>query len=105
MEKQLSIGFIQATNEMDVQWYRPLSFGYLKAYLDKHLVYAVDMQFLTSLDNLSKFDVIGISSTSQNFTEAKEIARKIKKVNKQIIVILGGHHITYLPETLSEEFD
>ena len=33
MAKQLRIGFIQATNEIDVEWYKPLAFGYLKSYL------------------------------------------------------------------------
>lgn len=105
MAKQLRIGFIQATNEIDVQWYKPLSFGYLKSYIDKYFNNPVDMLYLNTVEEIDKFDIIGISSTSQDFPNAKEMAKSIKSVNKEIFTILGGHHITYFPETLSEEFD
>lgn len=105
MAKPLKIGFIQAINKIDVRWYRPLSFGYLKAYIDKYLNYPIEMQFLDSLDGIEELDIIGISATSQDFSRAKEIAKLSKDKKKEIITILGGHHITYLPETLSEEFD
>lgn len=105
MAKQLKIGFIQAKNEIDVQWYRPLSFGYLKAYIEKDLGERIEMQFLESLRDIDNYNILGISSTSQDFSIAKEMARSIKRQNREIIAILGGHHITYLPETLPEEFD
>jgi len=101
----MRIGFIVASNEIDVHWYRPLSYGYLKAYLDKHLNSAAEICFLDNMEGFEKFDIIGISSTSQDFARAKGIARHIKDKNKEIITIIGGHHITYLPETLSDEFD
>lgn len=105
MAKQVKIGFVQASNEVDVQWFEPLSFGYLKAYLDKYLDDKADMRSLNTLEDIEHYDIIGISSTSQDFWIAKDIAASIKKCNRDIIVILGGHHITYLPETLSGEFD
>jgi radical SAM superfamily enzyme YgiQ (UPF0313 family) len=107
MAKQFKIGFIHATNEIDVQWYRPLAFGYLKSYLEKYLPNNVDidMQFLDTLEDINKVDILAISSTSQDFNIAKKIAESAKECNKRIITILGGHHITYLPETLTKEFD
>ncbi len=105
MEKRLRIGFLQATNEIDVQWFRPLAFGYLKAYLQTHLDFPVDMEFLVKPEECVSFEVIGISSTSQAFTAAKELADSIRKTCEKALIILGGHHITYFPETLPDEFD
>lgn len=105
MAKQLRIGFIQARNEFDVHWSKPLSFGYLKAYLDKYLKGAVDMHFIDSSEIGSNYDIIAISSSSQDFLIAKEIASTVKNISREIITILGGHHITFFPQTLSQEFD
>jgi len=105
MAKSLRIGFLQASNEIDVQWFKPLSFGYLKAYLDKYLEGAFDMHFIDAQEDLRSFDIIAVSSTSQDFYIAKEIAASVKKIDKDIITILGGHHITYLPQTLTADFD
>src|SRR5512135_3320374 len=100
MKERLKIGFLQATNAIDVQWFRPLAFGYLKAYLQTHLDFPVDMEFLATPEECVGFDVIGISSTSQAFTAAKEMAGLMRKTCKETIIILGGHHITYFPESL-----
>jgi len=105
MTRQLKIGFIQAKNKIDVDWFKPLAFGYLKAYLEKYLEVPVEMNFLENLRNFEEFDIIGISSTSQDFAVATEIARSIKQRKERIITILGGHHITYLPRTLPKEVD
>lgn len=101
----LRIGFIQANQKTDVQWFKPLAFGYLKAYLDKYLENPPVFEFINDLSDIGKYDVIAISSTSQDYSEAKRIAAEIKRVNKSIITILGGHHVTYLPYTLSPDFD
>jgi anaerobic magnesium-protoporphyrin IX monomethyl ester cyclase len=105
MTGQLKIGFIQSKNEIDVNWFKPLAFGYLKNYLEKYLEVPVEMYFLENLRSIEEFDVIGISSTSQDFAVATEIARSIKQKKEKIITILGGHHITYLPQTLPKEVD
>lgn len=101
----MKIGFIQVKNEMDASWFKPLAFGYLKAYLEKYLDIPVSMYFLESLKNLEDFDIIAISSTSQDFAIAGETAHSVKQRGKEIITILGGHHITYLPQTLPKEID
>jgi len=105
MAKRLKIGFIQAKNEIDVNWFKPLAFGYLKTYLEKYLEVSVEMYFLENPGGFEEFDIIGISSTSQDFAVATEIARSIKQSKEKIITILGGHHITYLPKTLPKEVD
>jgi len=95
MAKQLKIGFIQSKNETDVDWFRPLAFRYLKAYLEKYLDVPAELCFLESLKGFEDFDIVAISSTSQDFAVASEIARSIKQSKEKIITILGGHHITY----------
>ncbi len=105
MGKSIKIGFIQATNKIDVQWFKPLAYGYLKSFLDENLGSVAAIDYVTSLKELQKYNVIAISSTSQDFAHAMEIAREAKRKNKETINILGGHHITYLPHTLSEVFD
>lgn len=105
MAKPLKIGFIQAKNETDVDWFRPLAFGYLKAYLEKYLDIPAELCFLESLKGFEDFDIVAISSTSQDFAVAKEIACSAKQCKKEIVTILGGHHVTYLPQTLPKEID
>lgn len=46
---------------------------------------------------------VGVSSVSQNFGRAIEIAKLCKIIN--IPVFVGGVHITLLPESLPKEFD
>ena len=101
----MKIGFIQARNEIDVNWFKPLAFGYLKAYLDKYTDFSADMRFIETPENFKDFDIIAISSTTQDFAVAKRIAQAAKQERKDIITILGGHHITYMPQTLSDEID
>ncbi len=101
----LRIGFIQATQKADVQWFKPLAFGYLKAYLDKNLENPPAFEFIEGPVDTDKYDIVAISSTSQDYSEAKRIAADVKKRNKSIITILGGHHVTYLPYTLTSDFD
>ncbi len=104
-EKKLKIGFVHATNEVDVHWFKPLAFGYLKAYLDMHLRSHVDMHLCADADTPELFDIVAISSTSQDYAAAVEIAGKARSKNKNVITVLGGHHISYLPETLDKSFD
>lgn len=104
-EKRIKIEFMQATNEIDVQWFKPLAFGYLKAYLDKNLKLPVIMNLSQSIKNLEKFDIVAISSTSQNYSQAIKIACEAKLKNEDAVTVLGGHHITYLPDTLRKDFD
>jgi len=105
MEKQLKIGFILATLDIDVKWFRPLSYGYLKSYLKEYCEFPVMMNFLENSEVSNDYDIICISATSQCFSIAKDIAKKIKAHNNNCITIIGGHHITYMPETLIDEFD
>lgn len=100
----MRIGFIQATSDVDVHWWPSLAFGYLKAYLEKHLDRSVTMDRI-GRQEMTNCDIVGISSTTQDYPIAKQIAAEAKKANSKVITIIGGSHITYLPETLTPEFD
>ncbi len=101
----MKIGFISAINDIDINLYQPLSFGYLKSYLETHLSGQVEMSYIDSYEDIEKCDVIGVSCLSQDFSHAKNIGKYIRGRNKDVVLILGGNHITFLPETLPNEFD
>ncbi|MFP4498658.1 MAG: B12-binding domain-containing radical SAM protein [Vulcanimicrobiota bacterium] len=103
----MKIGLIEAC---DPNWqFRkfsyPLQLGYLASFILKHrpndeIVIAEE---LTELLN-AKPDIIGISSYSINYDTANNFAGIIKD-RLNIPVILGGCHISALPETLKPVFD
>lgn len=100
----IRIGFTQVTNSIDVHWWPSLAFGSIKAYLYKHLGDNVSIDRVPAQD-LYKYDIAAISSTSQNYNIAMQIAYYVKQKNPKIITIIGGSHITWLPQTLIKEFD
>lgn len=52
----------------------------------------------------TKPDIVGISSVSQNYEEAKEFADFVK-AQLQIPVIVGGVHISISPTSLTDRLD
>ncbi|OGQ67969.1 MAG: hypothetical protein A3F89_03580 [Deltaproteobacteria bacterium RIFCSPLOWO2_12_FULL_50_11] len=49
-------------------------------------------------------DVVAVSAVSQNFNEAIRIAHNVKQWG-DVVTVIGGPHITALPETLPKSFD
>jgi len=43
-------------------------------------------------------DVVGITSTTMGFHRAHDVARKIKEYDEDLPILLGGSHVTALPE-------
>jgi len=90
-----------------------LATGYLKSYLNEYRPgkYQIDLfesnSFLTEgVKRAGEYDVIGISTVSNQFNTAKQIAREIRAVaGRKPVVILGGVHISSLPHTLTDDFD
>jgi anaerobic magnesium-protoporphyrin IX monomethyl ester cyclase len=105
MRRPLRIELVLARNPSDVQWYQPLALGYLKSYAEKHLGRAAEISILADENEMSGADVVGVSSTSADFARAMAIAAKARGADSRTITVLGGHHVTYLPETMSELFD
>jgi len=106
--------FVNAINEnrrKEVETrYSSLGTSYIASYLRKYGAFS-DVNILEvgqslSSELLRKYnpDFVGISSVTQNFNTAKVIAAKIKK-ELDVPVIIGGHHITALPNNLTESMD
>lgn len=88
----------------------PLGFLYLASFTKKFFSEHVDFVISDNSDTVDLHgenspDIIGISSVTESFTFAIDIARKIKNSNNNIPLIIGGPHISALPSGLPEEFD
>lgn len=85
-----------------------LSFGlgYIASYLKKHVpsleIKIINHNIAGTLNSF-KPDIVGISSVSQNYSIAKEIAHMCK--NESCLVVMGGRHITALPKSLDSYMD
>lgn len=93
-----------------------LGICYIAAYLREHKynVKIIDAEAeeifdynkIVSMIKEFKTDIIGITSTTVSFHRALELAKKIKQ-NCQTLIVLGGSHITAMPEYTMKfkEFD
>lgn len=88
-----------------MNWYPTLSYGYLKSYMKQRIGDQAVIRRAVSIDDFKDSDILAISSTSQDYGVAQKIAIAAKKDNPNIITVLGGHHVSYLPESMSEDFD
>ena len=83
----------------------PLGVGYIGAYLEKNLR---DIEVIITATEGDIYrerpDILGISSVSQCFKQAKATAESVKK-ELGIPIVLGGYHISPLPHTLPICFD
>lgn len=93
----------------------PLGLGYLAAVLRKEGIETkiVDCTINPSQDDLIRFvtkekpDIVGISATTPSFGSAKVVSQNIKRVSPKTLVVLGGAHVSAIPEEalLEESFD
>jgi len=83
----------------------PLGLGYLASYLRSKLP-DVDVRFFLTPDEAATFepDLIGISSVTQNIPIAVEMAKALKR-HTRVPLVLGGVHMSLLPQTLPSPFD
>jgi radical SAM superfamily enzyme YgiQ (UPF0313 family) len=83
----------------------PLGIGYLSSWLKKHCWW-VETSFHHTAEELiaAKPDLVGVSSTTENFTHATNMARQIKEA-LGVPIIGGGMHITSLPHVLPDVYD
>jgi radical SAM superfamily enzyme YgiQ (UPF0313 family) len=91
---------------------QPLSLGYLASYVKKysgkkHSIKIIDEN---AEDNVEeeilkiKPDIIGITATSPQILRANEIAIFIKKNYPNTTIIIGGVHVSAIPEQTFKEF-
>lgn len=85
----------------------PLGLGYIASSLTKEYGDLIECRIIN--DNLAaeirsfKPDIVGISTVSKNYLVAKEQATVAKSAG--LPVIIGGVHITFLPQTLTDDMD
>jgi radical SAM superfamily enzyme YgiQ (UPF0313 family)/predicted SAM-dependent methyltransferase len=91
------IGLVMATGSDERQYGYPLSLGYLSAFIKKHKP-NYDVMIAERPEDLIDFkpDVLGISSVSSCFSDVSEIA----DLYPDAVKVVGGQHITFLPESL-----
>jgi radical SAM superfamily enzyme YgiQ (UPF0313 family) len=106
----LFVNVINESRKKEVEVRQP-SFGtlYLASYLSKYGGFnnvqvlecgSVSEQTLRHI----KPDVVGVSAITQHFNIAKQICSEVKKI-MDIPVVLGGYHISALPNNLTADMD
>lgn len=101
MVKILLASVIHPTSEVERR-YPDLGLGYLAATLRQEFgteidIRIVDKDYRKALTEYQP-DLVGLRSVSQNYNEAKKIAQMAHQA--QIPVLMGGIHITALPQSL-----
>ena len=85
----------------------PLELETLAANLPNHDVEILDMRFERDLScKLSEFDpdVVGATAYTVHVKRAKRILRTAKRMNRDILTLIGGIHATVLPEDFNEAY-
>ena len=82
--------------------FMPMGLAYVGAWLERHLP-EVEVHVVEDPSRALDLepDLVGISAVSPNFPDALDLAREIRD-HLGVPVILGGPHITALPESLPE---
>ena len=105
MMKVLLVNIIDETDSFACDM-TPLGLGYLVSYTQLRM--DVDFKIVnTNLMNeveIYKPNIIGITVVSQNYNKAVRFANDVKQ-KYEIPIIIGGIHISMMPETLSQAMD
>lgn len=85
----------------------PLAFGYLAAWLKTYLGFDDIVLTVDDPEGLLKQNpqIIGISSFTETFEDVIRHSRWFKRVAPEIPIIVGGEHISALPESLPPTVD
>jgi len=104
----LKIGFLQLFYSCDLSHLHPLTFAYLKSYLDAHSTQPFEIKYLEKhdiLENNYNVDLLCFSCLSQDFDDVIFLSKKFKENNPDKSIFLGGFHISSFPETLPVDVD
>lgn len=102
----MKVALYEAVDRKSVSYlFYPLGLGYLAAFLRNNLP-GVEVRVFKSLEDLLHYqpDLTGISCMSPNYNIAVRAIRSIKK-EIHSPVVLGGTHISSIPETLPAHCD
>lgn len=97
--------------QKDAERVPPFGLIYIATYINQELnlpkenIKVIDINFHDIIKEVEEFnpDIIGISSMTANYGNALELAKKLKSMNKPLI--LGGVHISTLPNSFQDCFD
>ncbi len=86
----------------------PLGLAYLASVIDEHKIKIVDMeQEDREIEDITKEfnpDIVGLTSSTPTINQAYCILEKVKKINPNIITIIGGCHVSVFPyETIQRK--
>lgn len=107
MKKPIVLGFWTANNPDDLDLFRPLGIGCLKASIDRYLPYPATCYVIRGPqdDRLKQVDILLLSSLSQDFGEIPGMVRRYRELVPDGRVVLGGQHISQFPTLLPEGVD
>lgn len=71
--------------------------GYMVEILDLFTNHIRKQEFIDKIKNAHP-DMIGISAYTENINAVIHLTKIIKSVLPKIIIVLGGAHVTFLPE-------
>lgn len=109
MENQpVKIGLVQINNSFSGQNYLPYSIALLQGYVQKHAQNPSRYEFLPLqykrepitdvVNKLVNADIVGFSAYVWNCRISLEIARRLKKLRPEILILFGGPHVPDHPE-------
>lgn len=85
----------------------PLALEIIAASIPHHNVRILDMRIDNNLNKtLDSFqpDIIGITGLTPDVYIAQRILSNVKQYNRDIFTVVGGHHVTMVPEDFHKDF-
>lgn len=84
--------------------------GYIFSYCEKHYKGKLDFNFFqgnfdtdeTIISGCVDSDIVGFSCTTPTYGHAISLAEKIKKENKKVKIVFGGHHVSALKTLITD---
>ncbi len=106
--KKVNIGLVQINNSFSGQNYLPYSIGLLQVYAEKNSPRPERYNFYPAIykreaigkavEHLKSADIVGFSLYVWNHEISMEIARRLKALNPNILIMAGGPHVPDGPE-------
>ncbi len=105
--RKVKVGLVQINNSFSDQNYLPLSIGVLQAYAQRHLNPPEDFEFLmpvysripvqSAVEKLLQSDIVLFSAYVWNIRISLAVARSLKELRPEIVVVFGGPHVPERP--------
>lgn len=106
-EGPIKLGFLLLGKDYYQSRVLPLGLGYLAAFLEHRLDYR---QIYLARDDSARLlaqtpDIVGLSSFTETFDQVIHISKMIKDAEPRVPIVVGGEHISSLPESLPPTVD